>query len=81
MENKDWQTAMTELVNMWTTSPVGSFTEIISNKYEPKPPTLKERILSIPYHFTYYLSYPFLWLAYQLWQGVEDAYLNSWDKE
>lgn len=50
------------------------------NEVLPKP-TLKERILSIPYHFAYYLSYPFLWLAYQLWDGIEDAYLNSWDKE
>lgn len=73
-ESADWTEAMRRLTEDWLTSPVGSFLEI-----EPRPLTWKRRFALIPYWIGYYLSYPILWLAYQIWDGIEDAYLNIWN--
>lgn len=78
MENKTWQESMVKALQEWQTNPFGSFAEIIAE--EPAPLTLKEKIANIPYYCGYWMTYPFLRLAYKIWDGVEDAYLNSWDK-
>jgi hypothetical protein len=81
MSSEEWQKAINNITDGWTTSPFGSFAETVSElKLEPEPPTWKDRISKIPYLIAYYTSYPFIWLICELWHGVKDAWESVFDE-
>jgi hypothetical protein len=59
--------------------PTKSLTDIAKELNEMFPKTWKDYLSDIPFYFAYYLGYPFIWLAYWLWQGIMQAKDEVWD--
>lgn len=49
-------------------------------EYMSPKKTWEDYSSDVPFYFAFYLSYPFVWLAFWLWEGIMQAKEEVWGK-